>query len=31
MVVTISYRAAYPGDDNRDFGLGLDVLQKDLT
>lgn len=29
MVVTISYRAAYPGDDNRDFGLGLDVLQKD--
>ncbi len=31
MVVSISYRAAYPGDDDRDFGLGLDVLQKEAN
>lgn len=27
VVVIISYRAAYPGDDDRDFGLGLDLLE----
>lgn len=29
VVVAIGYRAAYPGDDDRDFALGIDVLMND--